>query len=144
MAKAKKKIEGTPIPGRNGNGTLIPAAPGEVRNPAGRGKGRQNNKTIINKWVSALITAKNPLTKADEEMTVLDVMNLALIGKAMKGDHKAYKELMDRLEGRSPQSVVLTGDEGKPVVMDIKGLDTSELNQLLALKKKMQKGDGDK
>lgn len=38
----------------------------------------------------------------------MEQMDMAVFNKALKGDLNAYKEIMDRLEGRSAQSVDVT------------------------------------
>lgn len=39
------------------------------------------------------------------------------VAKAMKGDQAATNAIMDRLDGKPGQSIVLTGDENNPVAI---------------------------
>jgi hypothetical protein len=49
--------------------------------------------------------ATNPLTGELEDLTVAEVMNLAIIAKAKNGDLFAYREILDRLEGKAQQNI---------------------------------------
>jgi hypothetical protein len=64
---------------------------------------------------------KNPVTGQDEDFTVAEQMDLALIIKARKGDVQAYREILDRLEGKAKQNVELSSDPEKPVKFIIDG-----------------------
>ncbi len=79
---------------------LIPPKKGEIRNPNGRPVGSRNRETIVNKWLEAIKDAKNPITGELESLPIADQMVLALIGKALKGDVAAFKELMDSGYGK--------------------------------------------
>ena len=78
---------------------------GETRNPNGRPKGSLNSKTILNKFLALEEKFKNPVTGAIENMSVYEVMSLSIIAKARKGDLQAYKEILDRLEGKAQQNI---------------------------------------
>jgi hypothetical protein len=49
-------------------------------------------------------TKTNPITGEKEEFSVAEQLDLVVLQKAFKGDLNAYKELMDRLEGRAKQT----------------------------------------
>jgi len=91
---------------------------GESGNPAGRPKGIPNSKTILNKFLSLTEKVKNPVTGDEEEMNQLEILYLQQISKARKGDLKAMKEILDRLEGRPQQSVDHTtqGEKITPII----------------------------
>src|SRR3990167_1882709 len=76
-------------------------------NRTGLNKGVEHSKTRLLKFLSLYIKAKNELLGTEEEieMSVLEKMDMKQIVKAIDGDTKAYKEVMDRLEGRSVETV---------------------------------------
>lgn len=79
---------------------------GETRNPNGRPKGALGAKTILKRFLSLIEKdVKNPVTGEREDMSVAEVMTLSIIAKARKGDLRAYKEILDRLEGTPKQTV---------------------------------------
>ena len=72
----------------------------------GRPKGSLSAKTILNKFLALVEKGvKNPVTGEFEDMTVAEVMSLSIINKARKGDLQAYKEILDRLEGKAQQNI---------------------------------------
>lgn len=78
---------------------------GESGNPNGRPKGSLNRSTIVKRWLETLEKAKNPITGHEESMSQEDIITLALIKKARKGDTQAYKALMDSGYGAPKQTV---------------------------------------
>ena len=89
---------------------LIPAKKGEVRNPKGRTKGSRNRSTIVKYWLEMTKKGKNPITEMAEVLEIQDHLTLALIGKALKGDVNAYRELMDSAYGRIENNVKLNAN----------------------------------
>lgn len=92
-----------PIPGNK------PFPKGVSGNPKGRPKGSRNRSTIVREWLDAKDKVKNPITGEVEEMTVEDMLTLAVIVKARKGDVSAYKALLDSAYGQAKQEVESTG-----------------------------------
>lgn len=78
----------------------------EKGNPGGPGrpKGVQNSKTRLLRLLELVQKKKNPITGEEEEFTVLELMDMQMIAKALKGDQRAYQEVIDRLEGKAKQS----------------------------------------
>lgn len=95
---------------------IIPPKKGEIRNPKGRGKGTLNRSTIVKRWIEARENVTNPITKQIEDLSQADLMTLAMIKKARKGDVSAYKELMDSAFGKITDKTELTGKDGTPLV----------------------------
>ena len=82
---------------------LIPAKKGEIRNKKGRGKGVRNRATIVKEWLMVEQKVKNPLTGQEEILSQADIMTLAVINKARKGDVLAFRELMDSGFGKNKE-----------------------------------------
>jgi len=82
--------------------------PGESGNPSGRPKGSRNRSTLVREWLEVKQKEKNPLTGHVEELEQQDLITLALIKKAKKGDVQAYKELMDSAHGKIEQKTDIT------------------------------------
>ncbi len=80
---------------------LIPAKKGEVRNPKGKPKGLQHSKTRLRRLLELTQDLTNPITGEVEGFTVLEQLDLQQIIKARKGDLGAYREILDRLEGKT-------------------------------------------
>jgi hypothetical protein len=87
---------------------LIPFEKGKSGNPAGRPKGSLNRATIAKKWLTFNEDAKNPITGDSEKMSQEDIMTLALIKKARKGDVHAYNALMNSGYGAPKQELEVT------------------------------------
>ena len=84
---------------------------GESDNPRGRPKGSSNRKTIARTYLAYLQEEVNPLTGIKELLSNEDMITLALIHKAKKGDVNAYKALMDSAYGAVKQNVEITEGE---------------------------------
>lgn len=89
----------------SGAANLIPPVKGEIRNPNGRPKGIPNSKTRYLRLLTLTEKIKNPVTGDMEEFSIIEQLDMQMIAKARKGDLKAYKEIMDRLEGKAQQSI---------------------------------------
>ena len=93
-------------------------------NPSGRPKGSLNRKTVAREYLAFLQEEVNPLTGIKELLSNEDMITLALIHKAKKGDVNAYKGLMDSAYGAVKQSLELTESE-QPM---FKQLDTDVID----------------
>lgn len=92
----------------SGHKNIIPPVKGEIRNPNGRPIGSKNTKTILERFLNLEMKQKNPFTQEMEEMTVLELMNLKQIANALEGDLQAFKEIIDRHEGKIKQQTDIT------------------------------------
>lgn len=96
--------------------TLKPPNKGEIRNPKGKPVGTKNRSTILKKWIEVNAKVKNPITKQEEGGTVEDLITIALITKALKGDVQAIKEINDTLYGKIQDNHLI---EGLPQALQI-------------------------
>jgi hypothetical protein len=78
---------------------------GQSGNPSGKPKGATHSSTRLKRILELVQKARNPVTKEDEDFTVLELMDMKQIDKALKGDTKAYAEIIDRLEGKAVAKV---------------------------------------
>lgn len=81
---------------------------GQSGNPKGRPPGIPNSKVRYKRLLELVTKKTNPVTGEEEEFTQLELMDMAIFAKALKGDIRAYQEIMDRLEGKSVQAVDLS------------------------------------
>jgi hypothetical protein len=84
---------------------LKPFQKGTIPNPNGRPKGSRNRSTVARKWLEAMQDSRNPITGEIENLSQEDIMTLALLNKARKGDVNAYKQLMDSGYGLPKQTI---------------------------------------
>jgi hypothetical protein len=108
-------------------GTLLQGSHGKE---TGRPKGSRNRSTIVREWLEATESMKNPITGQSEKLTQYDIITLALIQKARKGDVQAFKELMDSSFGKIPDKVLaesknvietqLTQEEARKMINKLK------------------------
>lgn len=91
--------------------------PGQSGNPKGKPKGTISAKTIIRKWLESEDKMIDPITKKEQKVTVMDVITLALITKARKGDAIAFNALLDRMDGKPKQEVGFTDNQGNDVLL---------------------------
>jgi hypothetical protein len=103
---------------------------------SGRTKGSRSRSTIVREWLEATESMKNPITGQSEKLTQYDIITLALIQKARKGDVQAFKELMDSSFGKIPDKLLaenkntfqsdLTQEESRKIINRLKSeLDTN-------------------
>jgi ribosomal 50S subunit-associated protein YjgA (DUF615 family) len=85
-----------------------PFKKGESGNPTGKPKGVEHSSTRLKRLLELTQDLKNPVTGETESFSVAEQMDLALIIKARKGDVLAYREILDRLEGKAKQSTDIT------------------------------------
>ncbi len=79
--------------------------PGQTGNPKGRPKGAQSITTVLKKIIEKKMDTIDPVTKNKDRKKIKEIIALALVGKALKGDVKAIEEILDRLEGKVTQKV---------------------------------------
>lgn len=79
--------------------------PGQSGNPKGRPPGIPNARTRYLRLLTLTEKIKNPVTDEMEEFSIMEQLDMQIIAKARRGDISAYKEIMDRLEGKPQQTV---------------------------------------
>jgi hypothetical protein len=91
--------------------------PGKTGNPNGRPKGTRNRSTIVREWLEAIYSKTNPISGKTESLSIQDHMVISLIGKALKGDVPAFKELMDSGHGKIIDGLDVTS-KGESIVTE--------------------------
>jgi hypothetical protein len=81
-----------------GHANLIPASPGEVRNPSGRPKGSRNRSTIVREILDLM---------HESGQTYEYVSTKAVAEKAAAGDVTAWDKLMDSAHGKLSDKIDL-------------------------------------
>ena len=88
---------------------LKPQKAGEPsHNPNGRPKGLRNRSTIVREWLEASYKKINPITGQNETLQIQDHLVISLIGKALKGDVQAFRELFDSGHGKVSELLDVT------------------------------------
>lgn len=100
---------------------------GQSGNPKGRPKGARNRSTIARKWLEALENYTNPISGETEELTQEDIITLAQLRKARKGDSAGYRNMMDSAYG-SPDQNISTQNLTK---IDLSEIATEEIERVV-------------
>jgi len=97
----------------------------------GRPKGVQNSKTRLMRFLALQMKGKNPVTKAEEEFSVLEMGDLKQIEKMLTGDLYAYREILDRLEGKATNTHEIGGPGGGDLNINLSISDQAAVQRLL-------------
>ena len=89
--------------------------PGEVRNPSGGPKG-PHLTTLLRKVLEGEIEMKDLETGQYRKITKAELVMIALVKEAVQGNVKAAREILDRLDGKVPQKIGLTGVDGGALI----------------------------
>lgn len=88
---------------------LKPQKAGEPsHNPLGRPKGLRNRSTIVREWLETTYKKVNPITGQPETLQIQDHLVISLIGKGLKGDVQAFRELFDSGHGKVSELLDVT------------------------------------
>ena len=104
--KSKKSANNQPKPNPVPNNKPFPK--GVSGNPNGRPKGLRNRSTIVREWLEANYKKVNPITGQNETLQIQDHLVISLIGKALKGDVQAFRELFDSAHGKVSELLDVT------------------------------------
>ena len=91
----------------------------------GRPKGSKNLTTILRKLLTKKFDYKNSISGEDENKTVSEWINIALIAKAMEGNINAINTIFERIDGKVANE--LTAD----LSLNVHELSDEELNKYL-------------
>ena len=106
MKKPKKSANNQPKQNPIPNNKPFPK--GVSGNPLGRPKGLRNRSTIVREWLEANYKKVNPITGQNETLQIQDHLVISLIGKALKGDVQAFRELFDSGHGKISELLDVT------------------------------------
>lgn len=106
MKKYKKSANNQPKQNPIPNNKPFPK--GVSGNPLGRPKGLRNRSTIVREWLEANYKKVNPITGQNETLQIQDHLVISLIGKALKGDVQAFRELFDSGHGKVSELLDVT------------------------------------
>lgn len=108
----------------NSRANLRPAKKGEVRNPTGINRKRpfadryfQHSEELLSSSPEGEQFRK--VLRLGPEATWADAAVRRLMREAMKGNIQAIKELADRIEGKSPERLEISGPERKEITIRI-------------------------
>jgi hypothetical protein len=104
--KSKKSANNQPKPNPVPNNKPFPK--GVSGNPNGRPKGLRNRSTIVREWLETNYKKVNPITGQNETLQIQDHLVISLIGKALKGDVQAFRELFDSGHGKVSELLDVT------------------------------------
>ena len=78
---------------------------GQSGNPKGKPKGSKDSRTVLNEFFEVVLQGEDPITGKKGEFTIRELLFAKQISKALNdGDTTAFKELMDRYEGKAKQT----------------------------------------
>ena len=73
-----------------------PFQPGQSGNPAGRPLGSRDRSSLLRRWLDTPMTVAPLADDATPELgTVEDAVAVALLRRALTGDSRAFREVMD-------------------------------------------------
>lgn len=104
--------------------------PGKSGNPLGRPKRKTITEAIFDELVKEVpkeILDKMPHLKG---VTQLEFIATVAVTKAMKGDFKFMKEIIDRVDGKVPWKAEISGPDKGPIEFNLKALQDEELFSL--------------
>ena len=111
MSNAEKKQRNKRGTNPNSLANLKPFEKGKSGNPDGMKVGTKQRGTILTELINMQSTFRNPITKSDEKMEVEKALDLAIVGKALKGDVAAWREVKDNVYGKLTDKIEVSNAE---------------------------------
>lgn len=112
----------------------------------GRPKGTVNVTDALRRVIERDFESVDPFSKEKAVAPVRDWVAISLLGKALKGDVAAIREVMDRLDGKALSKVEVTGKGGAPLQVDHKVQLESiykNMNEVFGTSVELVEGDKD-
>lgn len=113
LGKGKNNLQ------KSEGGNLVPFPKGVGGNPNGRPKGGKNRNTLVKYWLGTLENHYNPISKEMEILDQYDIIILAMINQARKGNVTAFRELMDSVFGKLQDSLSVDAEVDNHVQIEI-------------------------
>ena len=107
LPKTSGKVE------RNEKGQLLP---GSQLNPAGKPEGARHMSTLLRESLKSMVRLKDKegnVRELSTEQAIVEVLQKL----AVKGDLRAIREVLDRIDGKPMQAVDVTSNGEKVMVM---------------------------
>lgn len=86
--------------------------PGKSGNEKGKPKGTISFKTRIKKWLEVEMEDENPETGKREKMALIDILILAQIKKAKRGNDRSFELIKNHIESLPKQGIDLSNTDG--------------------------------
>lgn len=98
--------------------------PGQTGNPKGRPKGAKNTKTIVDELLSKKLEIK--MDGKTKKISAREAALLAVLQKALKGDSRAFKQILD-LDPRNNSEI----ETGNPQEQPLNDFEQDIINQFI-------------
>jgi hypothetical protein len=98
--------------------------PGQTGNPKGRPKGAKNTKTIVDELLSKKLEIK--MDGKTKKISAREAALLAVLQKALKGDSRAFKQILD-LDPRNNNEI----EAGNPQEQPLNDIEQDIINQFI-------------
>ena len=100
--------------------------PGEVRNPTGRPKKENTYSDTLRDLLAGqdisvtwTVNGKKKSLKVSSDKNLYYGVASSQIMEALKGNVQAQREIVDRIQGKAPQSIALGGDGDDPIKITV-------------------------
>lgn len=127
MATRRKKTPDEVAEARKrSNENLKPFKPGETGNPNGRPRGASVTSAIRRQLDKEAVQMRGGQPVATGRTTAEHLADVA-INKALRGDFKFFRYLVDRVEGRTPLVITPRSGDPRQELAELLGIDPEQL-----------------